>query len=366
MVFLILLLLVSAATGFYMWYPPFGGRTPKRAFYNSKNHNRRVFENGNPINMSSSFKEWMSFFWRHLSAHDRHDRRPAKPLVIEKPDFEAFQSNQGLQVIWLGHSTLLARIGGQTVLFDPVFSKRASPFQWIGPKRFDTEPPLNLDMLPPIDAVVISHDHYDHLDYHSIKALQDKASHFFVPLGLGSHLKRWGIPTTDITELDWWQEATRHGVTFACTPTQHFSGRTLTDRAATLWGSWVVVGSEHRVFFSGDGGYNTHFKQIGEKYGPFDLTLLECGQYDPLWANVHMTPEQTVQAHLDLRGKLMIPIHWGAFVLALHTWTEPVARAVAAAKKARSIVVTPRLGERISIPHPTLPKDPSLNPWWQS
>lgn len=316
--------------------------------------------------MDSTFREWASFFWRHF--HNRDNRRPSKPLRVTKPDLKAFQNNRGLQVIWLGHSTLLARIGGQTVLFDPVFSKRASPFQWIGPKRFANTPEFKLEHLPPVDAVVISHDHYDHLDYHSIKSLKDNAKHFFVPLGLGSHLKRWGVSDQNITELDWWQETTYRGLTLACTPTQHFSGRTLTDRASTLWGSWVVMSNLHKVFFSGDGGYNTHFKQIGEKYGPFDLTLLECGQYDPLWANVHMTPEQTVQAHLDLRGKLMIPIHWGAFVLALHSWTEPVTRALAAAKKAKSIVITPRLGERISIPYPALPKpkDQSLRPWWQS
>jgi L-ascorbate metabolism protein UlaG (beta-lactamase superfamily) len=358
------LVAIGALTGLYLWYPPFGGRTPKRTFFDSDNHDRRTFQNGQFVLMSSSLREWLSFFWRQV--HGREDRRPAKPLEAATPDFEAFQANPGLQIIWLGHSTLLARIGGQTILFDPVFSKRASPFQWIGPKRFDTTPRLKIEELPPIDAVVISHDHYDHLDYHSIKDLRDKAQHFFVPLGLGSHLKRWGISEGNITELDWWQETTYNNLTLACTPTQHFSGRTLTDRAATLWGSWVVVSDAHRVFFSGDGGYNTHFKQIGKKYGPFDLTLLECGQYDPLWANVHMTPEQTVQAHLDLRGKLMIPIHWGAFVLALHTWTEPVARALAAAQKAKSIVITPRLGERISIPLPAIRRKRPLAPWWQS
>ena len=282
-----------------------------------------------------------------------------------KPDFAAFQASAGLQVIWLGHSTVLARIGGQTVLFDPIFSKRASPFQWIGPKRFDTTPQLKLEELPPIDAVVVSHDHYDHLDYHTIRKLKRKAKHFFVPLGLGAHLKRWGISKQNFTELDWWQEADWNGLDVVCTPSQHFSGRTLHDRDATLWASWVVRSGKHRIFFSGDGGYAGHFKQIGEKYGPFDVTLLECGQYDPMWAKIHMAPEQTVQAHIDLRGGLMIPIHWGAFTLAPHPWTEPVERAVAAAAKTDSRLVFPRLGECISIPY-AASGDHAGGSWWQS
>jgi L-ascorbate metabolism protein UlaG (beta-lactamase superfamily) len=278
------------------------------------------------------------------------DRSPAKQLPADTPDFQAFLDSSKPQFIWFGHSTILARLGKQTLLFDPVFSKRASPFQWIGPKRFDTKPQIQASDLPYVDAVIISHDHYDHLDYRTIKQLRAKVGHFFVPLGLKAHLLRWGIMGQNITELDWWQKAEHNNLTFVCTPAQHFSGRTLTDRATTLWASWAVIGAEHKLFFSGDGGYDDHFKQIGNKYGPFDITLLECGQYDVVWANIHMTPEQTVQAHIDLGGKKMIPIHWGAFKLAFHSWTEPIERALAAAQKTKSIVLTPRLGELIRMP----------------
>ena len=185
---------------------------------------------------------------------------------------------------------------------------------------------------------------------------------FYVPIGLGAHLQRWGVKKTQITELDWWDKRTLDGFTFVCTPSRHFSGRTLTDRFATLWASWVIDTGDHRLFFSGDSGYGPHFAQIGKEYGPFDMTLLECGQYDRRWPNIHMTPEQTVEAHKDLRGKRMIPMHWGAFVLALHSWTEPVERVLKAAKKEHVHIVTPKIGEPVIVGSALYP----AAQWWRN
>ena len=342
------LLVLAACCLFYLWYPPFGGRTPKSTFLSSKNYHINKFSNTKTVSLSFKARDLVSMIRRQLQRQP--SREPTKQLVAATTDIQAFLTEKGPQFIWFGHSTVLARFSGQTFLFDPIFSKRASPFQWIGPKRFDTTPRMHVEDLPQIDVIVISHDHYDHLDYKTIKQLRTKANHFFVPLGLKAHLRKWGIAEQNITELDWWQEAEHNGITFACTPAQHFSGRTLSDRAKTLWASWAVMSANHKLFFSGDGGYGPHFKQIGEKYGPFDMTLLECGQYDTLWAEIHMTPEQTVQAHIDLDGEYMLPIHWGAFKLALHSWTDPIERALAAATKTKSTILAPRLGELISIP----------------
>jgi L-ascorbate metabolism protein UlaG (beta-lactamase superfamily) len=254
------------------------------------------------------------------------------------------------------------QIAGKHILLDPMFGISPSPFPALTSKRFSNNLPVIPEDLPPIDAVVISHDHYDHLDYPSIAKLKDKVTMFFVPIGLGAHLRRWGVRETQITELDWWDEQEFAGLTFVCTPSRHFSGRTLTDRFATLWASWVIDSGKQKLFFSGDTGYGPHFKEIGSKYGPFDLTLMECGQYDERWANIHMMPEQTVQAHQDLGGKRMVPMHWGAFVLSLHTWTGPVERVTAAAKKAGVTLLTPKIGETMPIGG----KDYATTAWWRN
>ncbi|GAB3195295.1 MBL fold metallo-hydrolase [Pontibacter aydingkolensis] len=261
-------------------------------------------------------------------------------------------------ITWLGHSAFIVEIDGKRLLLDPMLGNRASPFSFMGPKRF-SELPISLEQMPHIDAVLISHDHYDHLDYGSIKELTAKTTHFYVALGVGAHLERWGVPADKITELDWWQEATFQGLTFAATPARHFSGRGFSDRMQTLWTSWVILGSKDKVFFSGDSGYFDGFKEIGQKYGPFDITLMECGQYNELWPNIHMMPAQTVQAHQDLKGKLLMPIHWGTFALALHPWTDPIERVTAEARELGVPIATPRIGERVIL-HKKVPRQD----WW--
>ncbi|KKD59862.1 hydrolase [Grimontia sp. AD028] len=258
----------------------------------------------------------------------------------------------------LGHSSMLMKLNGSLVITDPVFSDRASPVQFMGPKRFHPAP-ISIEDLPEIDVVVISHDHYDHLDKMSVKALSDKTGLFLVPLKIGAILKDWGVPTEKVVELKWWESRVVNGIDFTLTPTQHFSGRGLTDRDSTLWGSWVMLSPEKRVYFSGDSGYFDGFKEIGEKYGPFNLTMIETGAYNSLWANIHMFPEQSVQAHIDLKGSVMLPIHNSTFDLAMHDWKEPMKKALEISNERGVTMVSPEIGQRLAIGE-TLP----VVEWW--
>lgn len=273
--------------------------------------------------------------------------------ILQKPDSLS-------RLTWFGHSTFLVEIDGKNILFDPVFGQYAAPHPLLGRKRYNSEMPINIADLPKIDAVIISHDHYDHLDYESIKELKDKTDHFFVPLGVDNHLERWEIAEDKISKMDWWEEEEFKGLTIAFTPSRHMSGRGLTDQSATLWGSWVVKGKKSNMYFSGDGGYGQHFKEIGEKYGEFDIALMECGQYNKLWAEVHMMPEQTVQAGIDVKAKMIVPIHWGAFTLATHAWTDPIERVTQEAKKRKLEIATPQIGEPIILGNSEIPK----TAWW--
>lgn len=252
----------------------------------------------------------------------------------------------GLRITWLGHSTTLIDIDGVRVLTDPVWGPRASPVDWMGVTRW-YESPLALADLPAIDAVLISHDHYDHLDHRTIIALKDRAATFVVPLGVGAHLAFWGVPEHRIVELDWWESAHIAGVEITSTPARHASGRGLLDHDRTLWSGYAIAGPEHRVYFSGDTGMQAAFADIAERLGPFDASLIEVGDYNANWPDVHIGPEQAVAAHRILRGGMLIAVHWGLFKLAPHTWTEPIERVLVAAANAGVTVATPRPGESI-------------------
>ncbi|WP_429372253.1 MBL fold metallo-hydrolase [Paenibacillus sp. DS2015] len=288
-------------------------------------------------------------------------RRPKGGITANRLDLDFVKENTVDQVTWFGHSALLLKVNGLTLLLDPMFGKSPSPVPVFGPKRYSTKLPMEIEELPIIDAVIYSHDHYDHLDYGSVLKLKGKVKQFIVPLGVAGHLVRWGVDPNIIQEHDWWDEFTYRGLTIASAPARHFSGRGLGGQDTSLWCSWVIMSEQTRVFFSGDSGYGTHFKEIGSKYGPFDLTLMECGQYSEDWAGIHMMPEETLQAHLDVQGKLMIPIHWGAFTLAAHSWTDPVERAVKAAKQLGTAIATPRIGETVSIGAVEYPN----STWWK-
>ncbi|HMW46731.1 MAG TPA: MBL fold metallo-hydrolase [Cellvibrionaceae bacterium] len=259
----------------------------------------------------------------------------------------------------LGHSTVLLKLRDKFWLTDPVFAERASPFKWFGPKRFHA-PPITLKDLPPIEAVILSHNHYDHLDRAAVLALATKTQVFLTPTGVGDTLIKWGIDHKKVRQFAWWQGCEIAGIQFTATPAQHFSGRHLWDGNANLWASWVIVDGAQRLFFSGDTGYFAGFKTIGERFGPFDLTLLETGAYNKSWAYVHMQPEETIQAHLDLKGRWLLPIHNGTFDLSLHAWYEPFERICALATEANIPLATPKMGEALLLSDPQ-PGDL----WWQ-
>lgn len=270
----------------------------------------------------------------------------------------------GLRVTWLGHSSVLTEIDGRRVLFDPVWGERCSPFAFAGPKRLHPVP-LPLASLGPVDAVVISHDHYDHLDLPTIRALAGTDTVFAVPLGVGAHLERWGVPPERIHELDWNETTQIGGISLTATPARHFCGRGLRNQQHTLWASWVVAGPEHRVYHSGDTGYFSGFRDIGAEHGPFDVTMIQVGAYSEYWPDIHMTPVEGAQAHLDLQGGrphgALMPIHWGTFNLAPHPWAEPGEWMRDAAEEVGQPVAFPRPGEPFE-PSGELPSDA----WWRA
>jgi len=290
------------------------------------------------------------------------DRFPSRPIPVVGLTGAAFAAPpaSGLRLTWLGHGTTLVELDGRRFLTDPVWSERISPSSAVGPRRFFA-PPIGLDDLPELDAVLISHDHYDHLDMASIVRLTRGSAAFVLPLGVGAHLERWGVAADRIRELDWDQSSRFGDVEVAATPARHFSGRGLTDRDATLWCSFAISGPRHRVFYSGDSGDFDEFLRIGSERGPFDASLMSAGSYGPTWPDVHMTPEELVRAHLELRAALLIPVHWATFNLAFHPWNEPVLRAAAEAA---------RLGARMAVPRPGQALEPAALPeldegWWR-
>ncbi|RAU96148.1 hypothetical protein DQG13_21005 [Paenibacillus sp. YN15] len=343
-------------------YPPLGAKAAGsrlQAVHSSAHYAKNKFVNLIPTSMNAGFRDMLSAGKDMIRGIP--NSRPRRGETAGKLNPADLENAAQSKVIWLGHSSLLVQINGLTLLLDPMFGTAPSPVPFVGGKRYSDTPPADVKDLPPIDAVLLSHDHYDHLDYGTIRKLRSKVGHFFVPLGVGAHLERWGVPAEKITEADWWDELGLQGLKLFCAPSRHFSGRSLTDRNTTLWCSWVLDGGQERIFFSGDSGYGPHFQEIGKRYGPFDLTLMECGQYNERWAAIHMLPEETVQAHQDVGGKLLLPIHWGAFTLSLHAWTEPVERAVAAAEKQGVAIATPRIGEPVLLGRPPH----SSTRWWR-
>lgn len=265
-----------------------------------------------------------------------------------------------VEITWFGHSLLLIRIGEKNVLMDPMFAERSSPVSFAGPKRF-SHPGIEIKELPRIDAVLISHDHYDHLDMEAIKELESKTDNYFVPLGIEKDLQKWDIPEKKIKNFAWWEETKLGDLKIACTPARHYSVRNVMDNGETLWCSWVLKDKENSLYESGDSGYGDHFKQIREKYGEFDMAILDCAQYNVKWPQVHMFPEEAAKAAKELGSKQVMPIHWGAFSLAEHGWDDPVERLVKAGEKENLTVVTPRIGETFELDKASN----YLQRWWK-
>ncbi|MFD0530310.1 MBL fold metallo-hydrolase [Kitasatospora arboriphila] len=290
---------------------------------------------------------------------DREGRTPALPVPTVRPQ-HGERPAEGVEVVWYGHASVLVEIEGSRVLLDPIWSDRCSPSAHVGPKRLHPVPAA-LSELPPVDAVLISHDHYDHLDMATVKRLVTlQSAPFLVPLGIGSHLRRWGVPEHRIIELDWDETCTLGSLTLTLTSAHHFSGRG-TTRNTTLWGSWVIAGPNRKVYYTGDSGYFEGYARIGEQHGPFDAALVQIGAYDEAWADIHMTPEDAVRAHRELQAGLLVPVHWCTFNLGLHPWAEPIERLLVEAKAQAVPLVVPRPGERVDVDQPQ-----ELDGWWET
>ncbi|AUT62461.1 MBL fold metallo-hydrolase [Paraburkholderia terrae] len=315
----------------------------------SPQHNGERFRNVKPRPVEGLGKT-LRIVWNVLLNKPR-GTEPSGALPVDPLTPADLDAAPDRSLFRLGHSTMLLKLRGQFWLTDPVFAERASPFKRMGPKRFHA-PPIAREALPPLRGVILSHDHYDHLDRETVLALAETTGVFLTPLGVGDRLIEWGVDASKVRQFDWWQGVEIDGVQLTATPAQHFSGRSLFDGNSTLWASWVIVDDDLRVFFSGDTGYFDGFKAIGERLGPFDVTLMETGAYDAQWPYVHMQPDDTVQAHVDLRGRWLVPIHNGTFDLAMHRWQEPFERVVGLAAARGIALSTPRMGERVDLAAP--------------
>ncbi|MEM6996331.1 MAG: MBL fold metallo-hydrolase [Myxococcota bacterium] len=321
------------------------------------------FHDGVFVNPQPLYNDFVGSITGLLGAPEFTAPADPVPVVATDPTQFATPPAEGLRVTWLGHSTVLIEIDGALILTDPVFGPRSSPLTWLGPKRW-YPPPLALTDVPPVDAVVLSHDHYDHLDYPSIVAMKEWKTTFIAPLGVGAHLRYWGVPAERVLEVDWWDEtvvSTAAGgeLRVVATPARHASGRHLFDQDETLWAGFALIGDTHRVFFSGDTGLFPAMREIGTRWGPFDVAMVEVGAYDQNWPDWHIGPEQAITAHQWLRGRLFIPIHWGLFDLAAHNWTEPIERVTRAADGAGVEIQTPLPGQSV-VPGVTA----AIEPWW--
>ena len=327
-----------------------------------KIENSAQYKDGKFFNHQDNYKinyfKILPVLWEVLFTSNH--RKPDAELPVQKVDFKQIinAKHDELKVTWIGHSSQIINLDGKIILTDPVYENKTA---FMGPARYNGDVPLNMKELPEIDLVIISHNHYDHLNEATIEKIHPKVRHFITPLMVGAELEKVGVPREKITELDWWDEITLFDeFLIALTPAQHFSGRGLFDAAETLWGSFVIQGPYHKIYFSGDSGYFDGFKQIGDKYGPFDYTFMECGAYDERWHTMHMMPEETARAHLDLKGKILQPMHWGTFDLALHSWYDPMLRVSRVADSLGIQLSTPIIGQTITV-------DENLHTerWWE-
>ena len=354
---------LAAGVAFVLTLPTFGGRVEgarlARALANPQFRDGR-FTNVEPVTPTSMLS-LLTYPVRQLSGDEVRVPPQPVPVVRVDPSAIAQPPAPGLRAFWIGHASVYVEIDGLRLLIDPVFAAHASPFEF-GPERFHA-PPIALADLPPIDAVVISHDHYDHLDMKTVQHLAARGTRFYVPLGIGAHLERWWVPAAQIEELEWWQERTLRGVRIVCTPTRHYSGRALNNANSTLWSSWSVIGADRRFYYSGDTGYSRHFGEIGQRLGPFDLAFVKVGAYGPgqSWIDIHMPPEEAMQAAREVGAKRVFPVHWSTFNLAYHDWDEPIRRSVAAARQQGVEIVTPRIGEVVHAGQPF-----ASTAWWEA
>lgn len=317
------------------------------------------FLNLEETTMEFSFQSLPKLLYKQFC--EKAGREPKTKIPVTPLDKAAFLSgNETPKMVWYGHSAVLLRMNNKTLLIDPMLGTNAAPISPFKVGRFSDNTLKLIDDFPEIDLLLLTHDHYDHLDYDSIQRLKPKVKQYYVALGVARHLVQWGINADSITEFDWWEQRSFEGIDITFTPTRHFSGRGLRDRAKSLWGGWVFTTDKHSVWFSGDGGYGTHFREIGKKFRSFDFAFMECGQYNENWHQIHMYPEESVQAAIDAGAKHSMPVHWAGFSLAQHSWREPAERYIAEAQKAGLPFITPPIGKLC-----LLSDKFDDNAWWQ-
>jgi len=335
------------------------GKTPSGAELEkvkaSPNFRDGSFKNLSPTEMMAGGNSMAGLMWKFLNKPSTCF--PSNPLPSVKTDLKNIQSANPV-VVWFGHSSYFIRINNKNILVDPVFSGHASPFSF-STKSFAGANVYSVDDMPDIDILFLTHDHYDHLDFETVVKLKPKVKQVYTSLGVASHLVYWGYDESCITEFDWWDSKTNDCFTITATPARHFSGRGLI-RNKTLWSSFILQAPQHTIYIGGDSGYDTHFKTIADKFGPFDIAMLECGQYNTAWPHIHMLPPETAQAAVDLNAKMLLPVHWGKFSLSLHAWNEPPNLVTAAAKQLGMPVTTPMIGEPVIVGQ----SYPATR-WWQ-
>ncbi len=359
-ILLSIIAIIGLATLLVLQLPAFG-RLPKGErlvkIQASPNFRDGEFQNLSPTKMLPEGKTYWDIIVGMMNRSK--ESTPKLPLDVVITDLNKFNPTEPT-IVWFGHSSYLLFIDGKKILVDPVLSEYASPFTFVGTKRYATTYQYSIKDIPEVDIVLFSHDHYDHLDYNIIAELNPKAKQFIMPLGVGEHLERWGVDTSKISEMDWHESKQLFdGMTLTSTPARHFSGRGF-KRNQTLWSSFVLQSKTKKIFIGGDSGYDTHFKKIGEQYGPFDLAILECGQYNELWHFIHMMPEETVQASIDLNAKNLLPVHWAKFSLAFHSWDESIRRVSTEAQLKNVKLWTPKIGEPL-----TIQEENKTEEWWK-
>lgn len=329
----------------------FGGKITKtdiEKYKEIENWNGEKFLNLEPTSMDFSFQALPKFLYKQFC--EKEGREPKNSLAVIPFDKESFlQPSEKAKFIWYGHSAILLRINNQTILIDPMLGPNASPIAPFTTRRFSPNTLNLIDEFPEIDLLLMTHDHYDHLDLDSILKLKPKVKNYFVGMGVARHLKKWGIDSNLISEFDWWKSETFNEIQITYTPTRHFSGRGISDRAKSMWGGWAFQTQDENLWFSGDGGFGKHFEEVGERLGSFDFAWMECGQYNENWRLIHMFPDESVQAAMEAKARQIMPVHWAGFSLAQHHWTEPVEKFIESAERNSMVYHTPKLGELVNL-----------------
>ena len=339
----------------------FGGKVTKKLqhqYEQSENWKDGAFQNLEKTEMNMSLSKVPSMIYKQATKKGQKPKTNLNIVPFNKTAFLTIADKA--KFIWYGHSVVLMNLNGKTILIDPMLGPDTTPMVPFDNKRFSKNSLDLIDDFPDIDLILLTHDHYDHLDFDSIQKLKHKTKKYFVALGLKRHLVRWGIEAESITEFDWWNEAILEDIQITFTPTRHFSGRGLTDRSKSIWGGWAFKTEKENIWFSGDSGYGEHFKTVGERLGPFDFAFMECGQYNNDWRLIHMFPDESVQAALDAQVKKAMSVHWSAFALSYqHKWTDPAEEFVKFSKEKKLDYILPTLGQLFTY------SDTILEEWWK-